>query len=611
MDHARAVAAGDDRHTATSHASNKQTPGGQFGPERAACKHRAARPGAGTRSSARASGSPSAEPDRARCPRQRQRRQHRGEPAQREDVGATRRTLTTVHLRQLVALAGGVEDAEGQRAHQRALLLAPATAADRAHELVHLRRHTRTFRPAALHQFAHARLADAQLGGRLGAAETLQVAETRGLLLAGTHATAQTLEGMAQALTVVECARQIRLSRAPQLGQIALDARELRTAGRRTGLVDRPAKADLHEPAGGVLDLLTLQQRRVQPLPGLRVAPFQVAIVEDDPARAQPFAHDAEHPLALGLELLAQHAFGAVATQRQGAHGLKDYEPEECCELVESARESRPSTRRYLHAIASPPDSTPVPPPRAEILDVPLAVSDYEQVIDWMDAMVTAGERGYLTAAAVNLVMSARESPETMAAVRGATLAVPDGMPLVWALRALGHADATRVYGPDLMLGFCAHAAAVGTPMYLYGGRDETALQLLTERLRERFPGLCIAGGFSPPFRALTADEERQVVANIDGSGAQVVWVGTGQPKQELWMHHMRPLLQAPLLVGVGAAFDFHAGLVPQAPRWMQRNGLEWSYRLAREPRRLWRRYARYNPAFVAGFARQYLRERR
>ena len=242
---------------------------------------------------------------------------------------------------------------------------------------------------------------------------------------------------------------------------------------------------------------------------------------------------------------------------------------------------------------------------------MPLAVSDYEQVVAWMRAMIAADARGYLTAAAVNLVMSAREDPETMAAVLGATLAVPDGMPLVWALRALGHRGATRVYGPDLMLRFCAKAAAEGIPMYLYGGRDEAALELLKERLGERFPGLRIAGGHSPPFRELTPAEEEWVVADIDGSGAQVVWVGTGQPKQERWMLRMRPRLRAPLLVGVGAAFDFHAGLVPQAPRWMQRRGLEWCYRLAREPRRLWRRYARYNPRFVAAFVRQYMHARR
>jgi N-acetylglucosaminyldiphosphoundecaprenol N-acetyl-beta-D-mannosaminyltransferase len=256
--------------------------------------------------------------------------------------------------------------------------------------------------------------------------------------------------------------------------------------------------------------------------------------------------------------------------------------------------------------------TVPAPPPRAEILGIPLAASDYGQVLDWMEAVIAADARAYLTAAAVNLVMSANEDPATMTAVLNATLAVPDGMPLVWALRALGHAQATRVYGPDLMLGFCARAAAKGTPMYLYGGRDAAARALLATRLCERFPGLRIVGGNSPPFsRELTADEDDRAIEDLNASGAQIVWVGTGQPRQELWMHRMRPRLQAPLLVGVGAAFDFHAGLVAQAPPWMQRSGLEWSYRLAREPRRLWRRYARYNPRFVAGFARQYARERR
>jgi N-acetylglucosaminyldiphosphoundecaprenol N-acetyl-beta-D-mannosaminyltransferase len=231
--------------------------------------------------------------------------------------------------------------------------------------------------------------------------------------------------------------------------------------------------------------------------------------------------------------------------------------------------------------------------------------------MDWMAAMIAAGAKGYLTAAAVNLVMCAQEDPRARAAVLGATLVVPDGQPLVWALRALGHAGATRVYGPDLMARFCARAARTGTPIYLYGGRSPEALALLEERLRERFAGLRIVGGFSPPFRPLTAAEEEEVIADIDSSGAAVVWVGTGQPKQEKWMLEMRPRLSAPLLVGVGAAFDFHAGLVSQAPAWMQRSGLEWTYRLSREPRRLWRRYARHNPRFVAGFLRQYAAHRR
>ncbi len=255
--------------------------------------------------------------------------------------------------------------------------------------------------------------------------------------------------------------------------------------------------------------------------------------------------------------------------------------------------------------------TAPAIPERAEILGVPLAVSDYEQVLDWMEAMVAAGARGYLTAAAVNLVMSAQEDAETRAAVLGATLAVPDGQPLVWALRALGHRRATRVYGPELMRRFLERSQRTGAASYLYGGRSPEALGLLERRLTAAFPGLRIVGGFSPPFRPLTAEEERRVAEEIDASGAAVVWVGTGQPKQERWMAQMRERLQAPLLVGVGAAFDFHAGLVPQAPAWMQRGGLEWSYRLAREPRRLWRRYARYNPRFVAGFARQYARHRR
>ncbi len=225
--------------------------------------------------------------------------------------------------------------------------------------------------------------------------------------------------------------------------------------------------------------------------------------------------------------------------------------------------------------------------------------------------MITAGERGYLTAAAVNLIMLAQEEPETLAAVLAATLAVPDGQPLVWALHALGHARATRVYGPDLMAKFCARAATTGTSIYLYGGRDAPSRALLEDRLRARFPGLRIAGGSSPPFRTLTAAEDEYEIAMINDSDAAVVWVGTGQPRQEQWMHRMRSRLSPPLLVGVGAAFDFHAGLVSQAPPWMQRNGLEWTYRLSREPRRLWRRYARYNPLFVAGFARQYVCHRR
>ncbi len=224
--------------------------------------------------------------------------------------------------------------------------------------------------------------------------------------------------------------------------------------------------------------------------------------------------------------------------------------------------------------------------------------------------MIASDSRGSLSAAAVHLVMLAQEDAEVRAAVLAASLVVPDGQPLVWALRALGHRSASRVYGPELMARYCEHAARTGTPAFLYGGRSEAVLIELTVRLRTRFPGLEIVGGHSPPFHEPSAQEDEEIAARIDASGAAVVWVGIGQPRQEQWMARMRPHLAAPMLIAVGAAFDFHAGLVPQAPDWMGRHGLEWTYRLAREPRRLWRRYARYNPRFVAAFARQYAAQR-
>jgi N-acetylglucosaminyldiphosphoundecaprenol N-acetyl-beta-D-mannosaminyltransferase len=256
---------------------------------------------------------------------------------------------------------------------------------------------------------------------------------------------------------------------------------------------------------------------------------------------------------------------------------------------------------------ADPPVPAPAAPrPKtAEVLGVRLALTDYDRTMDWMDSVVATREKAYLSAAAVHLVMVAQEDRPTRHAVDDATLIVPDGQPLVWALRSLGH-EASRVYGPDLMAKYCERSASTGTRMYLYGGRNQGALVELALRLRRRYPGLQIVGGYSPPFRELTDDEQAWVVEDINRSQADVVWVGIGQPKQEVWMREFRDRLEAPMLVGVGAAFDFHAGLVPQAPPWMQALGLEWVFRLAQEPRRLWRRYVRYNPRFVAGFARQF-----
>jgi N-acetylglucosaminyldiphosphoundecaprenol N-acetyl-beta-D-mannosaminyltransferase len=255
--------------------------------------------------------------------------------------------------------------------------------------------------------------------------------------------------------------------------------------------------------------------------------------------------------------------------------------------------------------------SQAVPPPSVDVLGVPLALTDYERTMDWIDATIASGGKGYVCVAAVHTVMVCQEDDEVRDAVLKSDLTVPDGQPLVWAMNALGHSLSSRVYGPDLMARYCERAAQTGTRMFLYGGRNQGALVQLALNLRRQYPGVRIVGGYSPPFRALNADEEAAIIDEINGSGADVVWVGIGVPKQEKWMARMRERLDAPVLVGVGAAFDFHAGLVPQAPHWMQAAGLEWAYRLSHEPRRLWKRYVRYNPWFVGSFARQYLAHQR
>ena len=262
---------------------------------------------------------------------------------------------------------------------------------------------------------------------------------------------------------------------------------------------------------------------------------------------------------------------------------------------------------------------TPVQPPpnpiatveTDQILGVPLGLIDYERTLELIDAMAGEREHGYVCVCNVHTVMASREDPELRSALLGASLNVPDGQPLVWALNALGHSLSDRVYGPELMARACARAASSGQRFYLYGGRSQGALVQLALNLRNRYPGIRIVGGYSPPHRPLTEEEQVAVVAEINDARPDVVWVGIGVPKQEKWMAALRPRLEAPVLVGVGAAFDFHAGLVPQAPPWLQRAGLEWAYRLAHEPRRLWRRYLRYNPRFVGAFARQLADHRR
>jgi N-acetylglucosaminyldiphosphoundecaprenol N-acetyl-beta-D-mannosaminyltransferase len=265
--------------------------------------------------------------------------------------------------------------------------------------------------------------------------------------------------------------------------------------------------------------------------------------------------------------------------------------------------QTRPLTGRPV-AVA------PSPPRTAKVLGVTLALTDYDGTLDWIDAMAEARRSGYICVAATHTVMASHDDPDLRTALLGADFTVPDGQPLVWALNLLGHRLGDRVYGPDLMDRACARAARTGRRMYLYGGRDQGALVQLARNLRLRHPGLQIVGGHVPPFRDLTRAEEAAIAGEIQRSGAEVVWVGIGVPRQEKWMARMTPRLRSQVLIGVGAAFDFHGGLIPQAPARLQRLGLEWALRLAQEPRRLWRRYLRYNPRFVAGFARQLARER-
>lgn len=197
------------------------------------------------------------------------------------------------------------------------------------------------------------------------------------------------------------------------------------------------------------------------------------------------------------------------------------------------------------------------------------------------------------------------EEPETRAAIGHADLVVPDGMPVAWMLRKLGHAGQARINGPDLMWRYCEVAQREGTSIFLYGNTALT-LRALRARLLRDFPRLKIADMLAPPFRALSGGEDTQVVERINRSGAGVVFVSLGCPKQEKWMAAHRERVDA-VMIGVGAAFDMHAGTLKRAPLWMQQRGLEWLYRLWSDPRRLWRRYFKSNLLFSVAACRQLL----
>lgn len=241
---------------------------------------------------------------------------------------------------------------------------------------------------------------------------------------------------------------------------------------------------------------------------------------------------------------------------------------------------------------------------RVDVLGVRVSAIDMQDALSAFRRWIEVRERTYVCVTGVHGVMESQKDPLLRDIHNASGLTTPDGVPMVWCGRLAGAGDMTRVYGPDLMLEICALAAEHGWRMYFYGAAPGVPEEL-SRRLSARFPGLDVVGTFSPPYRDLTDAERIDIASMIDAASPDIVWVGLSTPKQERWMHEFRPLLEAPVLVGVGAAFDIHAGRLAQAPEWMQRVGLEWFYRLCREPRRLWRRYLSNNPRFVVGILRR------
>lgn len=239
--------------------------------------------------------------------------------------------------------------------------------------------------------------------------------------------------------------------------------------------------------------------------------------------------------------------------------------------------------------------------PGTEILGVRINAIDLATAADWAERTIREKRPSYICHVNVHTLAESWRDHALQAALSAATVAAPDGMPLVWLAHRQGQSQTGRVYGPDLMAALLARTAGwTDRPCrHFFYGSSQGVLQKLLTVVRQRYPAAVIAGSFAPPFRPLTPEEIEQHCAMIDASQADVVWVGLGAPKQEVWMHRHRALLKAPLLIGVGAAFDFIAGNKVQAPTWMQRAGLEWCFRLVTEPMRLGPRYAQTIPPFL------------
>jgi N-acetylglucosaminyldiphosphoundecaprenol N-acetyl-beta-D-mannosaminyltransferase len=238
------------------------------------------------------------------------------------------------------------------------------------------------------------------------------------------------------------------------------------------------------------------------------------------------------------------------------------------------------------------------------VLGVSIDAVSWQGALDRLAGWAQARASRYVTICNVHVVVTASRDAAYRSIIDDADMATPDGAPVAWMLRRQGFVNQARINGPDLMWALCERAASERIPVYCYGSTDAT-LALLTQRLRTAFPALQLAVS-SPPFRALTPDETAADIARIHASGAGIVFVGLGCPKQEMWMAAHRGRVNA-VMIGVGAAFDFHAGTVARAPAWMRNYGLEWLHRLASEPGRLWKRYLVTNTLFIVGAARQLL----
>lgn len=248
----------------------------------------------------------------------------------------------------------------------------------------------------------------------------------------------------------------------------------------------------------------------------------------------------------------------------------------------------------------APIPSAPAAVPWFNVLGSRISSLTLDGTLERLAERISTRQPAYVCVCTVHTIVEALRSPVVRQAVNGAWLATPDGMPLVWWGRAaLSRGGPARVYGPDLLSTILTDPRHRQTRHFFYGGTPGVAEKVIAAA-RKLNPDLQVAGHLTPPFRPLTTAEESQTAQVIDAARPDIVWVGLGCPKQDLWMAQFRPLLQAPVLIGVGAAFDFLAGVKPQAPRWMQRGGLEWLFRLACEPGRLWRRYLVGNSVFLA-----------